>query len=63
MADAEQVERFQRLAELLQAFAELETAYQARTEDLLYLKVKPQLDSLRADPRFADLLRNLNLRR
>ncbi|MBI3421972.1 MAG: protein kinase [Acidobacteria bacterium] len=44
-----------------QAFAWLERAYQARSEDLLNLKKEPRLDSLRADPRFTDLLRRLQL--
>jgi tetratricopeptide (TPR) repeat protein len=49
------------LGETDQAFAWLEKAYQERSENLLALKVDPVFDSLRSDPRFADLLRRLNL--
>ncbi len=44
-----------------QAFAWLEKAYEARRVSLLYLKVSPRWDSLRADPRFADLVRRIGL--
>ena len=44
-----------------QAFAWLEKAYEARSSNLLYLKVSPRYDSLRADPRFADLVRRVGL--
>jgi eukaryotic-like serine/threonine-protein kinase len=44
------------------AFAWLEKAYQARSETLLFLKVDPKYDNLRSDPRFADLVKRLNLR-
>jgi len=44
-----------------QAFVWLEKAYQARSEDLFFLKVSPKFDSLRSDQRFAGLLRSLNL--
>lgn len=44
-----------------QAFVWLEKALQARSEDLLNSKSEPRLDSLRADPRFTDLLRRLHL--
>jgi TolB-like protein/DNA-binding winged helix-turn-helix (wHTH) protein/Tfp pilus assembly protein PilF len=40
-----------------QAFAWLEKAYQERSNHLAFLKVSPTVDSLRADPRFVDLLR------
>jgi TolB-like protein/DNA-binding winged helix-turn-helix (wHTH) protein len=59
---------FYRLAEIYaalgqpdQAFAYLEKAYQARATHLCNLKVEPTLDSLRPDPRFADLLRRVGL--
>ena len=44
-----------------EAFDWFEKAFQARSETLLYLKVDPKYDSLRADPRFAALVKRLNL--
>jgi TolB-like protein/DNA-binding winged helix-turn-helix (wHTH) protein/Tfp pilus assembly protein PilF len=44
-----------------EAFAWLEKAYRERAPHLLSLKVEPTLDSLRADPRFSDLLRRTHL--
>lgn len=44
-----------------QAFAWLEKAYAARQAYLMYLKCEPRLDSLRSDPRYADLLKRMNL--
>ncbi len=49
------------LGEKDQVFAWLEKAYDFRSEGLLTLKVEPLYDSLRADPRFTDLLRRMNL--
>jgi TolB-like protein/Tfp pilus assembly protein PilF len=49
------------LGEKEQAFAWLERAYENRSSWLVYLKVEPALDPLRSDPRFADLLRRMNL--
>jgi TolB-like protein/Tfp pilus assembly protein PilF len=43
------------------AFEWFEKAYVARNEWLNWWKVAPVIDSLRADPRFQDLLRRLNL--
>ncbi len=48
------------LGEREQALAWLERAYQARPWPMNSLKVDPQLDSLRSDPRFQDLLRRMN---
>ena len=47
------------LGEKDQAFEWLEKAYEARTPDLRFLKVTQWMDSLRSDPRFADLLRRV----
>jgi tetratricopeptide (TPR) repeat protein len=44
-----------------QAFAQLEQAWAQRSFFLDFLKVDPELDSLRSDPRFQDLLRRMNL--
>jgi Tetratricopeptide repeat len=43
------------------AFAALEEAYQSRAEWMAYLKVDPQMDTLRRDPRYATLLKRLGL--
>jgi len=47
------------LGDKVQAFNWLQKAHEERTWDLVYLKVDPKLDSLRPDPRFAELLRRL----
>jgi len=44
-----------------QALQWLERDYQDRGIDMLSLKVDPLLDSLRSDPRFADLVRRVGL--
>jgi hypothetical protein len=49
------------LGEENEAFAWLDRAYDERTVWLTYLKVDPSLDSLRSDPRYADLLRRMGL--
>ena len=43
-----------------EAFAALEDGYYARAEWMGYLKVDPQMDTLRSDPRYATLLTRLN---
>ena len=49
------------LGEKDQALQWLERDYQDRAVDMLSLKVDPLLDSLRSDPRFADLVRRVGL--
>jgi DNA-binding winged helix-turn-helix (wHTH) protein/tetratricopeptide (TPR) repeat protein len=44
-----------------QAFAWLERAFQSRSRSLVFLAVEPDFACLRDDPRFADLVRRLNL--
>jgi hypothetical protein len=44
-----------------QAFAWLDRAYDDRSGYLTWLTTDPQLDGLRSDPRFADLLRRVGL--
>jgi TolB-like protein/DNA-binding winged helix-turn-helix (wHTH) protein/thioredoxin-like negative regulator of GroEL len=43
------------------AFAWLEKSYTARQADLVSMKIDPAIDSLRADKRYVDLLRRINL--
>jgi tetratricopeptide (TPR) repeat protein len=50
-----------KLGEKDQAFEELEKQYEARDGALIFLKVNPDYDPLRDDPRFQDLLRRMNL--
>jgi DNA-binding winged helix-turn-helix (wHTH) protein/TolB-like protein/Flp pilus assembly protein TadD len=50
-----------RLGDNEQAFEWLEKAYEERDEGLTRLKVDPRYKSLRADSRYADLLRRINL--
>jgi len=44
-----------------QAFEWLEKAYQERSEGLSWLAVEPRLDSVRAHPRFANLMKRVGL--
>jgi eukaryotic-like serine/threonine-protein kinase len=45
-----------------QAFAQLEQTYAQRSQFIGFLKVDPEVDSLRSDPRFQDLLGRMKLR-
>ena len=58
-AGFEMAEIFAQLGEKDQAFASLERAYEEHSFMMLYLKAAPNLDPLRSDPRFADLLRRV----
>ena len=49
------------LSEKDQAFQWLEKAYQERSIQLEYLKIEPNYDNLRDDPRFADIIRRVGL--
>ena len=49
------------LGEKDQAFAWLEKAYEEHSFKMAWLKVEPRWDSLRSDPRFADLVHRLGL--
>ena len=49
------------LGEREQAFASLERAYAEHSPSLQFVKVDPAFDSLRSDPRFADLVRRVGL--
>jgi TolB-like protein/DNA-binding winged helix-turn-helix (wHTH) protein len=50
-----------RLGEFDAAFQSLETAYTKHETALIYLKVDPQWDSVRSDPRFQSLLHRIGL--
>ncbi len=52
---------YARLGEKEQALAWLERAYEARSDLLVFIKVDPTWDSLRADARFQDILRRIGL--
>jgi hypothetical protein len=50
-----------RVGERDDAFAWFEKVYENREPSLLWLKVAPDCDPLRSDPRFTELLRRINL--
>lgn len=50
------------LGDRQQTFDWLDKAYEARSNWLPWLEVEPKLDSLRSDPRYADLVRRIGLR-
>ena len=47
------------LGEKDKAFAEMNKAYENRISSVVWFKVEPQLDPLRSDPRFAELVRRV----
>jgi hypothetical protein len=49
------------LGERDRAFEYLQAGYESRCDDLLSLPRDPVFDSLRADPRFTDLLKKVGL--
>lgn len=49
------------LGEKDKAFAWLQKAYEERSPQMAFIEVDPRLDPLRSDPRFAALLRRMNL--
>ncbi len=51
------------LGEFDQAFVLLEEAYDLRSRSMAWLNAAPELDSLRSDPRYDDLLRRVGLTR
>jgi hypothetical protein len=52
---------YSRLGEKEKALEWLEKSFESHTRDLIYLKVEPQYDTLRSDPRFAQMLKRLGL--
>jgi tetratricopeptide (TPR) repeat protein len=48
------------LGELDQSFSWNERAFEERDASLVWLQVAPESDSVRSDPRFADLLHRMN---
>jgi DNA-binding winged helix-turn-helix (wHTH) protein/TolB-like protein/Tfp pilus assembly protein PilF len=57
----EMAEIYSQLGDKDQAFEWLEKAFEARVYLMMYLKVLPNLDPLRSDPRFPDFLRRVGL--
>ncbi|MBI3473194.1 MAG: protein kinase [Candidatus Solibacter usitatus] len=54
-------EVYEGLGDKDRAFEWLEKALRAKDAWIIYLKVRPDMDSLRSDPRFQDLLHRMNL--
>ena len=52
---------YAKLGEKDKAFRWLEKAYEERKTDLVWLKISPEWDNLRSDPRFADLVWRVGL--
>jgi hypothetical protein len=54
---------YAQLGDKEQAFLWLNTAFQEHDEHLMWLKIDFTLDSLRSDPRFAEMVRKVGLPR
>jgi len=52
---------YARLGDKDRAFENLEKTYKEAGHSIAFLKVEPELDNLRSDPRFTDLLRRVGL--
>ena len=52
---------YARLGQKDEAFAWLEKGYEGRDYQMTELNVRPEMDSLRSDPRFAELVRRVGL--
>ncbi len=52
---------YAKLNERDEAFRWLEKAFEDRDAGMAFLKVAPEWDNLRSDPRFQDLLRRIGL--
>jgi serine/threonine-protein kinase len=50
-----------RMGEKETALRWLEQAFRDRTRSMAYIKVEPQFDSLRSDPRFQDIVKKMGL--
>ena len=60
-ASFDMAEIFAQLGETEKAFEWLEKGYEERNYSMMYLKVAPNLDSLRSDSRFENLLRRIGV--
>jgi hypothetical protein len=49
------------LGDVGQAFAQLEKAYEDRSDYLIWLRIDPRLDSIRGDPRLIDLMERVGI--
>ncbi len=54
-------ENYALLGDKTDAFVWLEKAYQQHSSGLIFLKVDPEFDGLRSDPRYTDLVRRMGL--
>ena len=53
--------QYAKLGDKDQAFAWLEKAYEEKAGSIQYIKTAPEMDSLRTDPRYTDLLKRMGL--